>query len=375
MAVGLAGAVAWHLLKGPPVPERTPVTMEIEPNDGPALANLIEPGSEVSGFIRRTARDQSDYDLYEFEVQGFEPSKADVRVSGVPNVNLAIDLFALSGSGPSGSELPNLGHVDDRFIGGAEAMTDLELAPGRYLIRLSDKRRADEGEGTPRENTLDPYFLKVSLEPLPSFHEREPNNSLSEAMRVSSSRPVLGRIGARAEPTKIQAASGEPARVGGLWSEDYYELELPEGATSGCALVGGARGVVLALSTVSTEHRRIGRIADGAERERSLEEHLAAMARERPVRIGADEIGRKCARSTESVVFRLEAAEGSSDEPYLFVGLDDSSAGFDGVLRACEPLVGAGQAQRCKQLVAKALQAVPSGPGAEKARRWIAGIP
>ncbi|HCF62110.1 MAG TPA: hypothetical protein DFS52_29475, partial [Myxococcales bacterium] len=310
LALGLAAVGAWHLFASSAGTSRVPVRVEIEPNDGPLSANLIEPGTTVKGFVKRTVREQPDYDLFEFEVGGFEPLLAKISVSGVPNVNLAVDLFAFERADDERAELPNLGSVDDRFLGGAEAMTDLVLGPGRYLVRIADKRRADEPDGTPRENTLDPYELRVELSGLARFYEREPNNSIEQAMRFSPARPVFGHAGARGEPTRVQTSSGELARRSGLWSEDYFELALTKGASVGCALVSGVPGATLSLSAVSSDHERLRALADAAERERALGQHLTALARRRPSKASAGEVASLCAKSTGSIVFKVAVDEG-----------------------------------------------------------------
>jgi tRNA A-37 threonylcarbamoyl transferase component Bud32 len=359
LALGLAAVGAWRLLASPGEASRSPVSEEVEPNDGPLTANLIEPGTTVRGFVKRAARERPDYDLFEFEVAGFEPLLAKISVSGVPNVNLAVDLFAFEKADGDRAELPNLGSVDDRFLGGAEAMTDLVLGPGRYLVRVADKRRADEPDATPRENTLDPYELRVELKALARFYEREPNNSIEQAMRISAARPVFGHAGARGEAARVQTPSGELARRAGLWSEDFFELALAKGASVGCALVSGVPGAVLSLSVVSTDHERLPAIADSAERQRALSQHLTALARQRPSKAPAGEVASACAKSTGSIVFKVAVDEGSSDARYVLVGLDDSDEGTAGVDAACQQLEPEGQQAVCEALRKEALRRLP----------------
>ncbi|MBI5542885.1 MAG: serine/threonine protein kinase [Deltaproteobacteria bacterium] len=368
-----AGGFAFHRQQAPPPSVRAPVTSEVEPNDGPRTANLVAPGTDVKGLIQRLSRDKADHDLYEFAVQGTEPVHADLLVSGVPNVNLALDLFLLRGvegledGSPGASErLPNLGQVDDQFLGSGERMTDLKLAPGRYLVRVADKRRPDEGPGAPRENTLDEYSLRVELSGLTRYFEDEPNNLLAQAMRLSAARPVFGHAGSRGESSQVKTSSGELAAVAGLWSDDYYELVLPPGATTGCAFVTGVRGATLSLSVVATE-----KLSDRVK----MDEHLAKMARsEKAVRVSAGEVDRRCARAAESVVFKLAPAEGASWDRYLLVAIDDSDDGFVGALNACHELVAAGEAATCRALLEKSIAALPISKSVEAAKAYLRSL-
>ncbi|MGC4116729.1 MAG: hypothetical protein QM765_19640 [Myxococcales bacterium] len=283
----------------------------------------------------------------------------------MPNVNLGIELF----KGPdddtdeSGERLKNLARVDDRFLGGGERMTDLKLTPGKYLVRLSDRRRADEVAGSPRENTMDPYTLRVDLSPLSRMFEEEPDNRLDQAMRLSAARSVFGHAGAKAEAGQVKTAGGQLAAVDGLWSDDYYELVLPKGATTGCALLSGVHGAKLELAVVSTE---------GA---KASAEHLAKQLQDKPVRVAAGEVDKKCARAAESIVFRVSVVEGESAERYVLVPLDDSDDGFAGALSACDELVKSGEAETCKALLNKGIAALRVSKSVEAAKKLLSELP
>ncbi|HEY3445603.1 MAG TPA: serine/threonine-protein kinase [Myxococcales bacterium] len=367
--LAIAGAVAGGLMylrsQKPVAVPRGPSTQEVEPNDGPRTATLIAPGTDVSGFIKRATRDRPDVDLFEFEVPGPDPVGAHVGVTGVPNVNLGLELFRFpDADGDEGGErLKNLARVDDRFLGGGERMTDLKLAAGKYLVRLSDRRRADEGAGSPRENTMDPYTLRVDLVPLHRMFEEEPDNRLDQAMRLSAARAVFGHAGGKGEASQVKTASGQMAAVDGLWSDDYYELVLPKGATTGCALLAGVRGAKLELSIVSTE---------GA---KASTEHLAKQLQDKPVRVAAGEVEKKCARAAESVVFRVSVAEGESADRYVLVPLDDSEDGFAGALAACDELVKAGEAETCKAILTKGISALRVSKSVEAAKKLLSELP
>jgi serine/threonine-protein kinase len=365
----------------PVVVERVPVTREVEPNDGPNRANLIAPGTNVEGLLKRIARDQADRDLFEFTVEGPGPKLAHISVTGVPNVNVAIDLFKLEEGGGEGESLdhkslPNLAQVDDQFVGGPETMSDVKLESGRYFVRISDRKRADEATGAPRENTLDPYTLRVDVEEVKPFYEQEPNNNFEQAMRFQASRPVMGHAGARGDVSKVQTANGENAVAGTLWSDDYYELVLPAGATQGCAFLSGVRGATLTLAVVSTEHARIRKIADKGERDKATADHLArVLGRDRPARVTADAVEAKCARAQESVIFRVQVAEGGSNDRYLLAAVDDSEDGFAGVISACDRLKAEGDEALCKKVLTKAVNTLRVSKSVETAKAYLAKLP
>ncbi|MFN7134557.1 MAG: protein kinase domain-containing protein, partial [Myxococcales bacterium] len=69
---------------------RAVVTEEVEPNDGPNLANLIAPGTVVTGRHVRGEGGATDYDFFEFEVPGTAPVSARAEVGGVGGVDVAV---------------------------------------------------------------------------------------------------------------------------------------------------------------------------------------------------------------------------------------------------------------------------------------------
>ena len=377
----------------PKVTVRTAVTREVEPNDGPNTANLIEPGKPVEGLLLRAVKERADVDVYEFTVPGPTPKLAQITVSGVPNVNVSLDLFERGEEaeprspdadpsapaeekeqGPARKSLRPRGQVDDQFVGGDETMSDLLLAPGRYFVRVQDKRRAGEPSTVKRENGFDPYTLKVVLsEPTP-LHEEEPDNTLDTPMVLTSARGVFGHAGARGEMSHVTTATGEQGLAGTLWSDDYYEVKLGD-AKETCLVLSGVNGAALALSLVSTEQPRIRAIADPTESARALSEHLARTLREKPARVAADEVDRRCARAAESAVFKVQVAEGASDGRYVLLAVDDSEGGFAGAIQACERLVAGGEAALCRKLLAKAIQALPNAKGVGAAKGFLDKLP
>jgi eukaryotic-like serine/threonine-protein kinase len=210
---------------------RRPVTEEVEPNEIPMFANLAAPGRAIRGTIgKRITPGVSDRDMYELFVS--TPGTLSISVSAVPNVNLVIELYDL----PSASDpRPRvIAAVDDAPTSESEELTDLSLSPGRYFIRLTDKRRLDEPDGPPRENSTDEYVMKLRLDPERPFQEREPNNTRETAMPIGFGRAVLGHAGTPGMKAMVRLGQ-VPLPT---WSVDHYVLAAQPKGSKVCAVLG-----------------------------------------------------------------------------------------------------------------------------------------
>src|SRR5262249_49229421 len=87
-----AGAAVWAFTREPP-PHPPPVTEEHEPNDDAAHANKIAANSEVHGYIgKRRAIDEGDRDVFVVPWSSGTRHLVTVRVSGVPNLDLHLQV-------------------------------------------------------------------------------------------------------------------------------------------------------------------------------------------------------------------------------------------------------------------------------------------
>jgi eukaryotic-like serine/threonine-protein kinase len=333
---------------------RAPVTEEQEPNDTFLTANLIRPGDEVRGTIGKRISDEvSDQDHYEFAVDGPSAKAARISVTGVPNVNIVVELFAAE-SKEGRLDFRQLAKVDDQPVGeGPEVMDDLRLKPGRYLVRVRDGRRPEEAPGSPRENSSDPYVLKVDLAEPGRYDEIEPNNTPDDLHRlgipaIDSNRPVFGHAGLHAIRQSVGGAFVP------LWSDDYFAFTLPAGATHACVVLGGIPEAVLRLVIVA---------ADGVP---------TPATQFRPVSVAGGEVVTRCAPATLSLLARVDMDSGSQDKVrYALATIDDAPGGFASILAANEDLAGAGRSQEGRILLGKAIDAMPRAPGAADARKVI----
>lgn len=157
---------------------------EIEPNDGPEQAQIIQ-ADEISGSF--TSRDDHDWYLLKKES---EIHIARIEVAGTPETDLAFNvydasnkkIFEVNASPAGGREMvPNLGYDNDVFI---------EILP-RGPIAVSGPH----------------YRLTITTRPFTEGFELEPNDTLKTATHVTTN-----------------TITGYTSKKGDV---DYYFLEFP----------------------------------------------------------------------------------------------------------------------------------------------------
>jgi serine/threonine-protein kinase len=176
-----AGAYAWtHRTR-----EVVLQTAEVEPNNEPAQANELPAGRPFSAYLgARRDSAHGDEDLYAFVV----PSNATtvrLEVSGIPNIDLMVDVFLAGRSDP-------LLTLDSMPRGGPENAPNLPVTAGRYLVRV---RQADRAGHYPIENVSDAYTIAWSTAQAESTDEREWNDTLQQGERVALGDTRTGFIG------------------------------------------------------------------------------------------------------------------------------------------------------------------------------------
>jgi serine/threonine-protein kinase len=229
--------------------ERRPVTREVEPNDLLDRANLITPGAPVLGHIgARTTAAVSDRDVFEIAVPT-DGSILSVGVSAVPNINLVVEVFRSPRSGEIHPVL--IAAIDDAPISTSEELSDVPLDAGRHLVRVSDRRRLDEDDGAPRENSFDAYGLNVAIGAPRPYQEREPNNEPSHPMAVTIETPVLGVAGTPGL-ARIVRDGDAPLPT---WAVDVYRVD---GEAAACAVMTGLPFATLRVSALSAARRKVG---------------------------------------------------------------------------------------------------------------------
>src|SRR5262245_5584768 len=177
---------------GAPAGPRAP---EKEPNDALPQAQLLVAGQVIEGRIDKP----KDNDLYKVVLGGADKQTLHVELTGVPDIDLALDLLDQTGAKLLG--------INDGKAGEPEAIAAVTLTPATYLIRV---RESVAKGAQPKAAPEGPYYLSWRAGPVDLNSEQEPND-----------KPAL------ATPIAIgQALSGQLA-----WrhDEDYYKVLLQGG--------------------------------------------------------------------------------------------------------------------------------------------------
>ncbi|MBI5493710.1 MAG: protein kinase [Deltaproteobacteria bacterium] len=227
LAVGVAlmGAVsagAWALLAAPDA-----VTVEREPNDQAAEANLVRPESVVRGALGVPRAGRADEDLYVLDLPpgphvlavGVEPAVAGVRVG------LTVWVDGRLVTGGFGKRLP---HPRVRNLG---------VEGGRATLRVREENAISAAPPYPQ--AVD-YRLEVgALRALTAAEEREPNETVAMASVV----PAGGRVNAYLFPAD---------------EEDWFRLPAVEEGELGVEVVPAA-DLALEVALVAADGRRVAR--------------------------------------------------------------------------------------------------------------------
>lgn len=211
--------------------------VETEPNNTPAQANPIASGRPIKGQIgKRIAVEESDRDFYRFVVEGAEPVVLRAEVSGLPNMELIMEIFDGAGN--------KIADIDNGDVGDGEVAPNLRIAPGEHYIAVREVWIA----GQPAtENVSDWYALKASWTPIAPDRESEPDDSVADALPTAIDQPMHGYL-SRADDVDYYYLRGEgggtiSGEVSGVAGADFRVVVLPAGSTFGPpgALPAGAR--------------------------------------------------------------------------------------------------------------------------------------
>ncbi|MGN6103846.1 MAG: protein kinase domain-containing protein [Kofleriaceae bacterium] len=182
VAAGGIGAAAWYLMRPPPT-----TTVEIEPNDEPAQANRIAPGTQVTGYLgRRRSPTEGDRDHF---LVPFPSGRrvVTVTVSGLPNIDVQLSVAGANGL--------NGATVDEAGIGGGEAL-HRRAFDGPIVVTVGQTMAP--GQRLPVENVSDPYLITVVEEPAEGG-EIEPNNLAADATPIELTRELRGHLDTRTD--------------------------------------------------------------------------------------------------------------------------------------------------------------------------------
>jgi serine/threonine-protein kinase len=180
LALGGLALVGWA---GPSLLQAGPARVEREPNDLPALASPLLQGLPVQGRIGPArAEGQPDFDYYRIPA-GSGIRAVTARITGVPNLDLVLELFdgrgqlvARANAAPAGDE---------------ERLGPVAIGPGEAFVRA--RPLWTEGEPAAAEESA-PYALTVEWAPPRPDWELEPNDTPARATAIDGPRAISGYL-------------------------------------------------------------------------------------------------------------------------------------------------------------------------------------
>jgi hypothetical protein len=228
--VGLVVVVAAFVVFARVNPQERVRENEVEPNNTPATANSLASGRPIRGQVgKRIAPEESDRDYYRFAVEGSEPVVLRAELSGLPNMELILEVFDAAGK--------KVAESDNGGVGDGELIPNLKLAPGEHYIAVREVWTA----GRPAmENVSDWYTLTATWKPLEAGHETEPDDQVGAALPVNPGEPMRGYLG-RVDDVDYYVVRGHGAKPGGTLAgevtgvpgADVRLVVLPGGAAIG----------------------------------------------------------------------------------------------------------------------------------------------
>ena len=215
-SVGVASYKAWERYDDQ---EIIPV-VEAEPNNRPATAHPLPPDFRVRGTLgRRQSTSVGDVDIYRIENTSREHRILEARVSGIPNIDVVLDVVREGQSDPVLS-------ADAHGIGGDEHVANFPLTGATYFLRVRERWIAGR---LPMENVSDEYSIEWSLREVEAGEEREVNDSLELATELNEAGSIRGWIG---------------------WGDDVDIYCIPDGTTAARVEVSAVADLDLRLRTV-----------------------------------------------------------------------------------------------------------------------------
>ena len=171
---------------------------EQEPNNKAMTATPFVLPATLQGHIHpHPDSDSGDHDWYSFLVELDKPGVMEVAISGVPGVDVGIELYYDSVTGRT-----LLVSLDNESKAKGETLPNFRLTNGRYYLHVQQMARKK-----PRWNVLRPYRVTLRLTEEKAGNETEPNDSRLTAVPLA----VPGKISGLVNRKKDQ---------------DWYSLDL-----------------------------------------------------------------------------------------------------------------------------------------------------
>jgi hypothetical protein len=327
-----------------------PGSVERETNNDPSQANRIALGSPIRGMIGTplSARD-SDRDLFVLHLS--EPASLTVEVTGVPDMNLVLEVLQLETSASGEQKLISRLFLDDAPAGQGERVDALAAQAGPLYVRIQERAYFTEPTRPPRETTHASYVLTVSRTPSDGQMEVEPNDTLATATRVGMGKAVLGFTGA-AVPYNATFADQTFSAV------DFLVAFTEDGSpkSMGAIIVGPSGGSIGVLDAASFETwQRKAKAAAEFGRPLSMPELVLVSDQPKLVSLSLSSVG---------FGVRVQSADAAlrPGSPYAVAFVSDGPEGMAGALDLARSLLGAGRARQGQEVLRLAESRFPQTP-------------
>jgi eukaryotic-like serine/threonine-protein kinase len=175
--LGLAGWATFRFLRP------RALTAEKEPNDVPSMASTLPQGRPVSGLVGPPrSSGEPDFDYYRVP-PGPGTRAVTATVTGVPDVDLVLELFDDTGQ--------RLARVDNAGPGKDESLGPVAVGQGEAFVRV--RPVWTQGEA-PSPGSTTPYELTVEWGPPRTDIELEPNDTPLTANKIEKEGSVTGHL-------------------------------------------------------------------------------------------------------------------------------------------------------------------------------------
>jgi serine/threonine protein kinase len=183
LVVGAGAALAWAF-SGRPVIERD--AWEVEPNDAPDEATPLPIGVAYTAHIgARHDSTTGDADVYAIENPGGAPRTLSFEVSGLPNMNVLVEVYRRDRSAP-------LLVVDAAGTGQPEGVPNFPFEGSSLLLRVRERW---EDVTFPTENVSDVYTIRWDFHTREDDEEQEVNDDETRSGEVAIGDTVRGYVG------------------------------------------------------------------------------------------------------------------------------------------------------------------------------------
>ncbi len=217
LAVLAGGLALWSRFGG----ERA-ASVEQEPNNTPGYANLLPLGAPLRGTIGKLDADgHGDVDYFRVPA-GRAPRALDVRLEGIPGVDLVLELYDAQGR--------RIAKSDEHGKGWGEWLQPTAIGPGE--VYLAVREFWAQGQ-KPTEAAPDPYTLTARWGPPRAGWESEPDDWPAAATPLAAPGRARGYLG-RADDQdwfaiSVAAAGAVTATVTAPAGVDVVLLREPAG--------------------------------------------------------------------------------------------------------------------------------------------------